>query len=101
MSVAISYSPSGRCMLNGNGVPFLISSRIVIPPLCRVSPVLPDCFFACLCGGGKRVWLHSQYKVFSVCYDFHGVLIGKINTMHTVCYTAFLSDRQQSLTNTN
>ena len=37
-------------------------------------------FSVCLCGGGKRVWSHSQYRVVSACHDFHGMLIDKINT---------------------
>ena len=60
-------------------------------------------FSICICGGGKIVWWHGQYRVVSGHYDFHGMLIDKTNT--TLIYILFViplfSDCQQSLMNTN
>ena len=60
-----------------------------------ISLALPDCFCPFFCGGRKRSSdVHSKYTVVLACHDFHGVLIGKINTTLTyilfVTCTAFL-----------
>ena len=64
-------------------VPFLFGI-FYHPQNVNVSTSVVSCylitFLICLWGSAKRVWWCSQYRVVSACHNFHGVLIGKINS---------------------